>query len=344
MTDINRQMLEGCLNQTMEMAKYNKTELCRENAGKIDHEPFIVLGVKIDNDGKKVVGGAVLPIDLSNGEHPVDTIPKMLSELHDNGLHNYEWLVLLVEGYAKPSSENTTQATPKRGELEKEFLANADTDIKEGIIASLFSWTGEIITQSCFYKYNDQCLPEYGEDVVEYSLNSDETLGGRIPDLFQLFIKYCKNYNELATIKTALELNKDEDSFFTKDFFNSDDFMDLDEIPSFYSVWQVVLNELPSVTKNQKRKHKKVISFFEHCFTIKVVRECWQALKEKSKAGEIDIDVFMADMTKIMESDDNNQKEKFVDELTKKYSMSANALLFAIGKNKVPDDISELIS
>jgi hypothetical protein len=88
---------------------------------------------------------------------------------------------------------------------------------------------------------------------------------------------------------------------------------------------------------------KQVAEFMGKSFMMKVTKECWQAITHKSEKGELDLDTFMAKMEAVMTGDDEEAKENFIAELTKSYSVSAQALMFALGKNKVPDDISGLV-
>lgn len=200
------ELLEGSLRQTMEFAKEMKLSLAQENKGRYDIAPFVVVGVEMtDEEGNKGIGGAVVEMELSNSGNPADHLPQMLSDIHEQGLRKFRWIMLIVEGYAKRLDTGEGNADAKkyqdlseyadyqRGQLEKEFHENPLSGVEEGLIGCAFSWSGESAGATQFYKCGDDGSPIYDEEMVITSHEKhDEGQGGRIPEIFSSFIKYCQ--------------------------------------------------------------------------------------------------------------------------------------------------------
>lgn len=348
MKHTKREMLEGCLKQTMELAQHAKKSMCIDSAGKSDHDPMLIVGITaVDEDGEERIGGAVISMELENNQHPVNEMPKMLSETHKKGLQEFHWLIMITEGYARryETEEEIKKAeVPERGELAKEFAENANSNVAEGIILTMYSWTGESLTNTCFYKYDDKCVPVYEESEIAYYEAGDQPPRGRIPEMFMLYIKYCHLYQDFLTGIEKIKSVSNEHAEGVMSIMSIDDLLDVDDLPSFHTVWQVVLDDLPNKTKSQNAKHEKVSDFFQQTFTLKVINECWEAISEKATSGALDMDLFMKEMTETMEGDDNDKKREFVKNLTSKYSISAKALMMTMGFTEVPNDISGLVS
>ncbi len=209
----HKEMLAGCLYQTLQMSKKMKSHFSEQANGKIDIQPFIVVGLDgEDEEGNHIIGGGVVELQIEN-EHPVDALPKLLSKLHEEGLQKFAWLSFIIEGYSRRVEITDKEGLEKlrhqeRGELEKEFNEKIDTDVEEGIIASIFSWTGDCIAMTSYYKWGDDGLPIYEEEDEDKMLKADvgrtSEMEGRIPDIFDAFIKYCQMC-ELLNINTEGE-------------------------------------------------------------------------------------------------------------------------------------------
>lgn len=207
----HKEMLAGCLYQTLEMSKKMKTHFSEQAKGKVDIQPFIVVGLDgEDEEGNHIIGGGVVELQIEN-EHPVDALPKLLSKLHEEGLQKFAWLSFIIEGYSRRVDKDDKEGVEKlrnqeRGELEKEFNEKIDTDVEEGIIATIFSWTGDCITMTSFYKWGDDGLPIYEEEdeMLKTDVKRTSETEGRIPDIFDAFIKYCQ-MSELLNTNTEGE-------------------------------------------------------------------------------------------------------------------------------------------
>jgi hypothetical protein len=187
----------------MELTKGMKSSACEENKGHTDLNPMVVVGLEIkDDEGNEGLGGQVIEMCLSNGDHPVDALPKMLNDLGESGLTKFRFLMFVVEGFARRLSNNeegkkelaklTQDGDYERGALEKDFHENPLSNVEEGLIATAFAWTGESATMSQFYKYGDNGLPVYEDDADVFHYDATEPQQGRVPDVFHAFVKYCQ--------------------------------------------------------------------------------------------------------------------------------------------------------
>lgn len=190
-----KELLEKSLESTMEMTRFMKTEMCKDRNGTADLNPFCVFGLEIvDDEGDERLGGAVIEMELENGENPVEMLPKMLSDIHEKGIEKFLWVMFVCEGYAetdpkKVKSMADDDGTYEYGSLEQDFHNNPTSTVQEGLIATCFSWTGESAVYQQPYKYDDFGIPEYLDKSESYS---EEEMNGRIPNIFARFIKYCQ--------------------------------------------------------------------------------------------------------------------------------------------------------
>ncbi len=191
-----KELLEKSLQHTMEMVRAMKTSMCEDNKGHADLNPFCVFGVEIqDDEGNEALGGAIVEMELSKNEHPIEMLPKMLSEVHQQGMDKFLWVMFVCEGYAETDQTKIAQMMKddsdyEYGSLENDFLNNPVSTVQEGIIATAFSWTGEMATYQQPYKYNDNGLPDFSQEIVNYF--DEEPMEGRVPNIFTKFIKYCQ--------------------------------------------------------------------------------------------------------------------------------------------------------
>lgn len=159
-----------------------KYELCVENKGMTDTPPLII--------GEFPNGEGFICPDVLEG-HPTDTLPVLLTGLLEAmtqtfGKPKFTWLAYVVEGYCKPNIDEMPEGW-ERGDMEQEYKENPLTDIREGIIATVFPWEGTPLAETVLYRYNDNGLPEYEEPLGA----SEGTGGGTIPDIFSQFLAHC---------------------------------------------------------------------------------------------------------------------------------------------------------
>lgn len=197
------EILEFAMRNTMELMKDAKVRACEENKGHADLNPMLIIGLDIKNEetGEEGIGGQMVEMCLSNGEHPVDALPKMLSDLNESGLAKFHFLMFFVEGFArrveKPNGEKSIKdlcedTNYERGSLEKDFHENPASNVAEGLIITAYSWTGEGASGTQFYKYGDNGLPVYEEEAEFSTYEKGNEQQGNVPDVFHKFVKYCQ--------------------------------------------------------------------------------------------------------------------------------------------------------
>jgi hypothetical protein len=163
-----------------------KWSLCEENGGITDAPPLLI--------GEFPNGDGFIAPDLMDG-HPTDNLPVMLTGLLEGmtatyGTTKFLWLAYVVEGYCRPKVDEEDVETAVRGEMEQEYKTNPATDVREGIIATVYPWDGEALAQTVLYRYDDNGMPVF-DDLDETELIGNAG-GGAVPELFQTFIAHCR--------------------------------------------------------------------------------------------------------------------------------------------------------
>lgn len=350
----NEKLLIACAEETLEMVKRGKTEMCRKTKGKEDVPPFLCFGMEVeDEDGNKRIGGAMAEITRQRkGQHPVDALPFTLSKLHKDLMEadtQFIWLMMVTEGYSRRNVDFDTlseeEKFPDRGVLEKEFETQADTNVMEGIVGLLFAQTKEAVMSNCFYKYDDKCLPVYEENEVLYLDGTDHENypAGQIAKVMTAFINYDEACQIITQTRKSVEATADTNPFLT-DGSMVDTTFPKKSIPDFLTVWKVVTEEgLPKDKVKKKKMKKKVEEFLAHAFFLRVVCEMWGAIKDKAEAGELDLEAFMSNMKEVMTGDDDKRKTEFMSDIMDKYSISIASMMLATGMKEIPDDPSGLM-
>lgn len=179
-----QEVLSAVVARAMEV----KYEMCVDANGMCDAPPVLI--------GELPTGEGFIAPDYNDG-HPSDNLPLMLSALAETMVDKFssvrwKWLAYVVEGYAKPNVEDVNNLPDgwHRGLMEEEYKTNPTTDVREGLIVSLFPWEGKPIGTTVFYRYNDNGLPMYDEPEFV-----DGELGGVIAEIFTAFTKACHAFH-----------------------------------------------------------------------------------------------------------------------------------------------------
>jgi hypothetical protein len=164
-----------------EHAKEAKYAWCEDSGGMADAPPILM--------GQFPNGSAFMMPDLLEG-HPTDTLPQLLSALIEameehNGSTEYSWLAYVVEGYYRPDT-NEMPVGWQRGDLEQEYKDNPVSDVREGIVCTVYPWDGECQALTIPVSVGDNGLPVFGDFVNEGGIG-----GGTIPLIFEGFRKFC---------------------------------------------------------------------------------------------------------------------------------------------------------
>ncbi len=174
------------LAQVVARAMEVKYQLCVDNNGMCDTPPVLI--------GELPTGEGFIAPDYNDG-HPTDTLPLMLSVLaemmHDKlSSVRWNWLAYVVEGYSNPNLGDEMPEGWHRGMLEEEYKMNPVSEVREGLIISLYSWEGDSIGATVFYRYDDNGLPVYDEPNL-----SEQRMEGTIADIFTAFTQACNAFD-----------------------------------------------------------------------------------------------------------------------------------------------------
>lgn len=180
---------ESTIREIATYVKDSKVDACKEDGGPADL-PAVIFG-------RDVNGQPFILPDTMNG-HPTDNLPIMLQVLSDgldekNSTMKWEFLAYVVEGYlGEPDG-----TPPERGALAHEYKTKADTKIKEAIIITLIMWDGESLCHTYPYRYGDDGLPMWDEEIV-----GDEAPVGLVPFIFETFRTFCHYEGDLSKLTT----------------------------------------------------------------------------------------------------------------------------------------------
>jgi hypothetical protein len=317
-----KEILEGSLHASMDKIKGMKLHACRENNGHADIPPLVLVGKSFPTEGEdemRIGVGAVM-MEMENGENPADHLPILLSQLYEKvGMEDVVFLAFLVEGFARNTEAKTyEQALTEHqqfGSMEDDFRNNPNSDVQEGLIATIYGMDGTSAHMACFYKYGDDGLPIY-EDDNEISWADDLDEQGRVPSIFHSFIKY----HDMATLVKGVDTDDDEKV----------------EIPTYEEVFDFLVDDT-----QHDQLPPKLADFMARAYSIVIAREMMEAIKEKYDNGDIILDEFIAKAQEAFESGDHEKISAYIGETVAQFSLTGNALLTA--KKGVPDDISELL-
>ena len=163
-----------------------KYGMCVDNNGMCDSPPVLL--------GELPTGEGFIAPDYNEG-HPTETLPMMLSVLAEMmndkfSSVRWNWLAYVVEGYGSPSLGGEMPEGWHRGMLEEEYKMNPTSDVREGLIVSMYSWEGESIGATVFYRYDDNGLPVYDEPNL-----SEQRMEGTIAEIFTAFTEACHAFD-----------------------------------------------------------------------------------------------------------------------------------------------------
>ena len=165
------------------VAQTHKKNLCEEEGGPADGVPML-FGIDPNNEP------FMMPDTLDG--HPTDNLPLALGALgvqldEKNGTMAWQYLAYAVEAYMKQSeSDELDNDDWERGAYQREFENDITSNVQQVIVLTIIPWEGDILVASLPYKYGDDGMPVWGEQVV-----SETGAGGAITDTFELFRFFC---------------------------------------------------------------------------------------------------------------------------------------------------------
>lgn len=137
-----------------------KRNLCEAEGGPADGCPILVWVVRKDDE--------TMDVEIIGCEQPTDDLPA--PDLLYQAL-NYAFVecgapvfgAFVSEAYMRQAESEDEMKDFRRGELERDFHAKADTDVVECMTALCFSSDGTKRHTVIAYKYDDNGMPQFAE-------------------------------------------------------------------------------------------------------------------------------------------------------------------------------------
>lgn len=163
----------------MYVSKYAKSALCQDVGGPADGVPILVW-VSKNSDGELAPSIVACPT-------PTEELPArdVLYEALNEAFVELGAPVLgafVSEAYLKRAVTDEERDGFKRGDFEREFKNNPDTNVAECITVIGFSSNGDREYHIVEYKYDDEGQPTYAEVV------KDGMSGGALADVLENFL------------------------------------------------------------------------------------------------------------------------------------------------------------
>lgn len=160
------------------IAQLRKTEVCQEDNGVTDMQSFVVFQ-----------RGDVFECRQSGVDgHPFESLPDVLSDAFSDGLGEFDTVSIVVDSYVRLKPESRI-ADYRRGDLDREYKNNPNTDVSEALTVATYGYHGESAGKCVTYVYNDKGLPEFS--VVKE--NDEAIVKSEFVDyVMSRFIDFCK--------------------------------------------------------------------------------------------------------------------------------------------------------
>lgn len=176
--------IKAALKTYMQMKK----DFCANNNGPYDLAPL--LNIEFEN-----VPGFVVT-NLPPG-HPVDQLinvfPVMIEFGHQNNHGNINSMILLTEGYSIAGKNKDGIESYARGDLEKDFKSNPDSNVIEVLnVQAIDMLTGEQSAGFVSYKYDDKGAPEFNNP--DFIICEGDNLQGNIAMLFNKCYEFVNSH------------------------------------------------------------------------------------------------------------------------------------------------------
>lgn len=207
-----KSIMEDLLNR----AVYAKTEMCKDEPMS-DNPPLFLVAVESDetnpdhdecvnyqreNNLSKPYHIAMVP--LIHKEDIYDAYEDVVKALP---IRKFDFLVLCVEGYGKPSMTEEEVEAHDRGDLEKDYKENPFSEVREGLILTAVDWDGSAIWNTMsLYRYDDQGVPVFDEPMATVTeLTEDTESYGRMPDTLLATVGYMHLATKTLAYKNILD-------------------------------------------------------------------------------------------------------------------------------------------
>ena len=162
--------------KVVKIALLRKTVICKEDNGITDMQSFVVFQ-----------RGDVFECRQSGVDgHPFESLPDVLSDAFNDGLSEFDTVSVVVDSYVRVKKDVTGY---QRGDLEREYKNNPDTDVAEALTVATYGYHGESAGRCVKYVYNDKGLPEFTDLTGDTSAITKSEF---VDFVMSKFIDFCK--------------------------------------------------------------------------------------------------------------------------------------------------------
>lgn len=203
-------IMEDLLNRAI----YAKTEMCKEEPMS-DSPPLFLVAVESNdtNPEHEACLDYQQEFSLSKPYHLA-----MIPLIHKDDIYDayedvvkalpirkFEFVVMLVEGYAKSDMTADEVSQHDTGSFEKDYKENPFSDVREGIMLSAVDWdaTG-IWNVASLYRYDDFGVPTFDDEPV-CTVASVSEGNGRMPDALLATVGYMQLATKTLAYKEILD-------------------------------------------------------------------------------------------------------------------------------------------
>jgi hypothetical protein len=209
--------IKAIMEDLLNRAIYAKTEMCKDDPMQ-DSPPLFLVAVESDDSNpdheacvdyqhefslSKPYHLAMIP--LIHQEDIYDAYEDVVKALP---IRPFDFLVLLVEGYAKSEMTEEEVMNHDRGDFEKDYKENPFSDVREGIMMTAVDWNATSVWSiASLYRYDDQGVPEFDEEPMctTCTVDTESETNGRIPDTLLATVGYMQLATKTLAYKEMLD-------------------------------------------------------------------------------------------------------------------------------------------
>ena len=209
--------IKAIMEDLLNRAIFAKTEMCKDEPMQ-DSPPLFLVAVE-SNDSNPDHESCVdyqREFSLSKPYH-VAMIPLIHKEdiyeayedvVKSLPIRPFDFLVLLVEGYAKSDMTDEEAQNHDRGDFEKEYKENPFSNVREGIMMTAVDWNAtNVWSIASLYRYDDHGVPEFDEEPTcsTFTVDKEHETNGRIPDTLLATVGYMHLATKTLAYKDMLD-------------------------------------------------------------------------------------------------------------------------------------------
>lgn len=120
----------------------------------------------------------------------------------------FDFIVMLVEGYAKAEMTEEEVANHDRGAFEKDYKENPFSQVREGIMLTAVDWNATSVWSiASLYRYDDHGVPMFDEEPMctTSMVDTEQDSMGRMPDALLATVGYMHLATKTLAYKDLLD-------------------------------------------------------------------------------------------------------------------------------------------